>query len=138
MTDAVFLDSGIFIAFLDASDDLHEDAVAQLAAPPRKWFTSIPVVAESYGWFLHRLGEDAARTFRALVSELPALQLLPADARHHAAVLRKLDALRGCKLTYVDASSLVFLAERKIGVVWGTDHHLGLEGATVRPGAPTP
>ena len=47
----------------------------------------------------------AARTFRALVSELPALQLLPADARHHAAVLRKLDALRGCKLTYVDASS---------------------------------
>jgi len=47
---------------------------------------------------------------------------------------RKLDALRGRKLTIVDASSLVILEARCIPTAWGTDHHLGFEGAVVRPG----
>ena len=48
----------------------------------------------------------------------------------------KLDQLRGVKLTWVDASSLVFARERKIATVWGTDSDLLLEGATVLPGPP--
>jgi len=55
------------------------------------------------------------------------------DAQHHAAVLRKLELLRGHKLTYVDASSLVFLARLRIRQVWGTDRDLSIEGATVVP-----
>jgi hypothetical protein len=38
------------------------------------------------------------------------------------------------KLTYVDASSLVFLSALRIGEVWGTDRDLALEGARVIPG----
>jgi hypothetical protein len=41
--------------------------------------------------------------------------------------------LRGHKLTYVDASSLVFLREHRIPEVWGTDRDLSLEGARVVP-----
>lgn len=37
-------------------------------------------IAEAYGWFLHRLGEDAARTFRLLTAELPQLVVLGVDA----------------------------------------------------------
>jgi hypothetical protein len=40
---------------------------------------------------------------------------------HHVAVVEKLERLRGRKLTYVDASSLVFLKMLRIGEVWGTD-----------------
>lgn len=132
-TGPVFLDSGIFIAFLDRSDRYHPVALRLLSDPPRRWYTSLAVVSETYGWFLHRLGEDAARTFRLALSELPRLQLLSLTTEHHEAVLRRLERLRGHKLTYVDASSLVFLATLGLGEVWGTDRDLSLEGARVVP-----
>ncbi len=133
-TGSVFLDSGIFIAFLDRSDAYHDPAVQLFSDPPRRWCTSLVVVAETYGWFLHRLGEEEARTFRILLGELPRLRLLAIDAAHHAEVLRKLDRFRGHKLTYVDASSLVFLGRHGIRHVWGTDRDLAIEGASVTPG----
>lgn len=129
----VFLDSGIFIAFLDRSDHHHAAAARLFSDPPRRWYTSLAVVSESYGWFLHRLGEDSARTFRLALDDLPRLEWLPLDAAHHAEVSRMLDRYRGRKLTYVDASSLVFLAERRIREVWGTDQDLALGGARVLP-----
>ena len=129
----VFADSGIFIAFLDRSDHYHHAALRLLADPPRRWYSSIAVVSETYGWFLHRLGEEGARTFRLALADLPRLELLGLDAAHHEAVGRTLDRFRGHKLTYVDASSLVFLAERRIREVWGTDHDLALGGAHVLP-----
>lgn len=129
----VFLDSGILIAFLDRSDRHHAVARRLFADPPRRWATSLAVVSETYGWFLHRLGEEAARTFRLVLGELPRLQLLPLTPDHHAAVVLKLERLRGHKLTYVDASSLVFLGALRIAEVWGTDRDLALEGARVIP-----
>ena len=69
------------------------------------------------------------------VEELPDLEVLGVDLDHHRAVGGKLDSLRGRKLTYVDASSLVFIETRGIRTVWGTDHHLALEGARVVPGS---
>jgi predicted nucleic acid-binding protein len=130
----VFVDSGAFIAFLDRSDRHHEAVVRLFADLPRRWFSSLAVVSETYGWFLHRLGEDAARTFRLALGELPRLRLLSLDLAHHAAVSRKLEQLRGHRLTYVDASSLVFLDRFEIREVWGTDRDLALEGARVLPG----
>ena len=43
--DAVFLDSGIFIAFLDRSDRFHSAAVELLSDPPRHCHTSLAVVS---------------------------------------------------------------------------------------------
>jgi predicted nucleic acid-binding protein len=128
-----FLDTGIFIAFLDRSDRYHAAAVQLFAEPPRRWYSSLAVVSESYGWFLHRLGEEAARTFWLALGDFPRLELLPLDARVHDAALRKLERLRGHKLTYVDASSLVLMERLKIREVWGTDRDLALEGARVHP-----
>jgi predicted nucleic acid-binding protein len=129
----VFLDSGIFIAFLDQSDNYHEAALRFFARPPRQWFTSVLVVSETYGWFLHRFNEEAARRFRVLLDDLPRLKLLAADAAHHQAVCRTFDKHRGRKLTYVDASSLVWLRDKAIAEVWGTDRDLAIEGARVVP-----
>jgi predicted nucleic acid-binding protein len=134
VSDEVFLDSGIFIAFLVESDRLHGEAVRLFSTPPRRWSTSVLVVSETYSWFLHRAGEDAARTFRELLGSLVDLEVLDAGEEHREAVWMKLDAVRGLKLTFVDASSLVRIAERKIATVWATDRHLAIEGATVVPG----
>lgn len=132
----VFVDSGAFVAFLDRSDRQHQRTVSLFRDPPRRLTTSILVVSESYSWFLHKTGEAGARTFRRLLSDLPSLTVLGADERHREAVWKKLDALRGAKLTFVDASALVHLGERRISTVWGTDHDLALEGAEVLPGPP--
>ncbi len=137
MKGEVFIDSGAFIAFLVRRDRQHEKAVELFAAPPRRWSTSVLVVGESYGWFLHRLGEEEARTFRAFLDQLPGLEILDTDEAHRRAVWKKLDRLRGAQLTYVDASSLVWVEQRKISTVWGTDHHLAIERASVVPGPPS-
>jgi predicted nucleic acid-binding protein len=129
----VFLDTGIFVAFLDRSDRWHADARALFGGDRVAWTTSLFVVSEAHSWFLHRLGEEPARTFQELLRALEGLKLLEATRAHHERVLRTLDRFRGSKLTYVDASSLTFLEEQKIDTVWGTDRHLSLTGAEVVP-----
>lgn len=132
-SEPAFLDTGIFIAFLDRSDRYHAAAARLFARPPRRWYSSLAVVAETYGWFLHRLGEEAARTFRLALEDFPRLELLALDGPVHDAIGSKLERLRGHKLTYVDASSLVLMERLRIREVWGTDRDLALEGARVVP-----
>ncbi|MET0592937.1 MAG: PIN domain-containing protein [Polyangiaceae bacterium] len=133
MSEKVFLDSGILIAFLNGRDRFHIEAKALFSLAKPRWSTSFLVVSETYSWFLHRHGEEAARSFRALLDSLESLRIFSTDAEHHTQVLRMLDRLRGAKLTYVDASSLALMERNKIRTVWATDHHLGLTGAEVLP-----
>lgn len=133
MTTRVFLDSGIFIAFLERRDQWHEQAVALFDQTKVRLVTSLLVVSETYSWFLHRHGEEQARTFGALVDGIAGLRLLDIDAEVHRGALRRLDRFRGSKLTYVDAASLHLMGSLKIVIVWSTDYHLGLEGAQVLP-----
>ena len=129
----VFLDTGIFIAALNRRDQHHERARTLFAGVRPDWHTSLPVWSEGYSWFLHRHGEEAARTFRLFADSLEGLVLLHPDAEHHREACRMLDRMRGARLTYVDASSLAFLERHDIDTVWSTDHHLGLTGAKVVP-----
>lgn len=133
-TRKVFLDSGIFIAFLVAKDRHHSEAVALFGGPRVDWHTSALVRSETYSWFLHKLGEEAARQFRLFFDSLEGLQVLETSPVHHDRVVEVLEELRGTKLTYVDASSLAFMAEDEISAAWATDHHLGITGIEVQPG----
>ena len=133
MRDQVFLDSGIFVALMSRRDHWHAQAAALFSGDEVRWSTSLLVISETYSWFLHRMGEEAARTFRSMVSNLDGLRVFEATHVHDRDVSRMLDRYRGSKLTYVDASSLVFIEGHKIKRVWSTDHHLGLTGAEVLP-----
>ena len=132
-TRAVFLDSGIFIAFMNRKDRWHAQAVALFNGSRPEWSTSFLVLSEAYSWFLHRMGEEAARTFRLMVDNLDELRLFEATLDHHGEIQRVLDQNRGAKLTYVDASSLALVERHRIKRVWATDHHLSLTGAEVVP-----
>ena len=64
----VFLDSGIFIAFLNRNDRHHAQAVTLFQTAQRvRWFTSAFVRAEAYAWFVHKYGEEAAPVFSLLL-----------------------------------------------------------------------
>lgn len=133
MSEWVFLDSGIFIAALSRRDRLHAQAAELFGRARTRWTTSLLVASECYSWFLHRHGEEAARSLRAFMSALPRLIILPVTLDDHQRTLRVLDRFRGTKLTYVDAASLGHIEQRKIKTVWSTDHHLGLTGAEILP-----
>ena len=129
----VFLDSGVFIALLNRRDRWHHQAKALFDTPRPHWSTSILVISESYSWFLHRMGEESARSFRLLVANLTGLKKYATTTDHDSQVAKMLDRFRGSKLTYVDASSLCLLERYEIRQVWSTDRHLGLTGAEVLP-----
>ena len=133
MKNAVFLDSGIFIALLNRRDRWHDQACALFSLPNPQWATSVLVVSETYSWFLHRMGEEAARRFRSLLRDLAGLTVHRADEALLLDTWNVLDKLRGSKLTFVDAASLCLLKRYNIGKVWGTDHHLGITGIQVLP-----
>ncbi len=133
MIGRVFLDTGIFIAFLNRKDRWHSQAVALFNDPKPLWSTSVLVISEAYSWMLFRMGEEAARGFRLLVDNLPDLLIFDATTEHHRDVAKMLDRLRGSKLTYVDASSLALMEQNGIRRAWATDRHLGLTGAEIRP-----
>ena len=129
----VYLDTGIFIAALNRRDQYHEQARVLFGGRRPEWCTSFLVWSEAYSWFLHRHGEEAARSFMIFADNLTALTMFEVDTAHHKEVCRMLNRMRGARLTYVDASSLVFLEGHGIDTVWSTDHHLGLTGAEVLP-----
>jgi len=133
MIGRVFLDTGIFIAFLNRKDRWHSQAVALFNDPKPLWSTSVLVISEAYSWMLFRMGEEAARAFRLLVDNLPDLRIFEATTEYHRDVAKMLDRLRGSRLTYVDASSLALMGQNGIRRVWATDRHLGLTGAEILP-----
>jgi predicted nucleic acid-binding protein len=133
MNETVYLDSGIFIAALVRRDSFHAQAVELFGRPTMRWITSVLVVSESYSWFLHRHGEEAARKLCTFLSALTGLQFVGFTPDDHQRALHILDRFRGAKLTYVDATSLALLEQRKIRTVWSTDHHLSLTGAEILP-----
>lgn len=136
MRGGVFIDTGAFAAFIDRRDRQHGQAKALFDNLPGRIFTSILVVSECYSWCLHKLGEPAARSLRTFLTDLRGLQILNADAPHREAAWDRLDRHQGRKLTFVDASILVWLEEHRIPTVWGTDRHVAIEGAAVVPGPP--
>ena len=130
----MFLDTGIVIAALNRRDQYHAQARSLFGSgQPPDWHTSVLVWSEAYSWCLHRHGEESARICRRFLENLDGLVVMEATTALHQSTCRMLDRLRGTKLTYVDASSLVLVEELDISTVWATDHHIGLTGARVLP-----
>ncbi len=133
MRPFVFLDTGIFIALMNRRDHWHEQAVTLFGGRKPRWCTSFLIVSEGYSWFLHRMGEEAAREFLRLLGTLEGLRIFAAGREQHEQTRQVLDRYRGAKLTYVDASSLFLIDRHRVNRVWSTDHHLGLTGVEVVP-----
>lgn len=133
MSEKVFIDSGIFIAYLNRRDRWHQQALYLFQEKNVLPHTSELVISETYSWFLHQAGEEIARQFRLFVGAIPKLKILFSSAEIAEATAKILERHRGSKLTYVDAHSLAQLEVHKIHTVWATDYHLSLTGRQIRP-----
>lgn len=96
MREPVFLDSGIFIAFLNAHDQRHEQAVALFSIVNPRWSTSYVVISETYSWVLHRHGEESAPSFRRLIDDLEGLRIFDVNQQHHLTFVLTLEPSPYC------------------------------------------
>jgi predicted nucleic acid-binding protein len=122
-----YVDTSALIAFLDKSDSYHA-LFRRLFSEPPALVTSALVVAEGHGWFLRRYDQHRAVQFLAFIDALPRLTIQAFDSRELARVNRLVKKYSDQKLTLADAHGLVIMNERRSGMCWSTDRHLGLGG----------
>lgn len=125
-----YVDTSALIAFADRSDSYHSLFRRLFSEPPRLATTSL-VVAEGHAWFLRRYDVKRALMFLAMIEDMTFLAVTSVGSREIAGAATLLKRFSDQALTLADAVGLHLMTERKIGLCWSTDFHLGLTGSTL-------
>ena len=129
--EAVFVDSGAFVALAVPSDGLHARALEHLELLENaraRLYTSIPVVIETFTFLERNAYRDMALSWKDSIYERGATKILPCELRdlqESWEYFRRLD-LR--KLSAVDATSFAIMKREKIRVAFTFDHHFAAAG----------
>jgi predicted nucleic acid-binding protein len=129
--EAVFVDSGAWIALALSRDPLHAQAREQwdlLRAAGAKLHTSIPVVIETFTFLDRNADRDVALTWKESVSTVNLVKILSCDLRdlqQSWAYFRRADLH---KLSAVDATSFAIMKRAKIRLAYTFDHHFAVAG----------
>jgi predicted nucleic acid-binding protein len=129
--EAVFVDSGAWIALALSRDPLHARAREQwelLHGAGAKLHTSIPVVIETFT-FLHRnANRDVALTWKESLHTAGTVRILPCEPRD---LEQSWDYFRRAdlhKLSAVDATSFAIMKRARIRLAYTFDHHFAVVG----------
>jgi predicted nucleic acid-binding protein len=122
-----YVDTSALIAFLDRSDT-HHATFRRLFAEPPPLVTTALVVTEGHAWFLKRYDRVRALQFTALIEDLRVLSIIPVGASELRSATQLLRKFSDQDLTLVDAMGLHVMKQRRSGMCWSTDFHLGLTG----------
>ena len=129
--EAVFVDSGAWIALALSRDPLHGQARAQwdlLRGAGAKLHTSIPVVIETFTFLERNANRDVALAWKDSVYKPGTVKILPCELRdleQSWAYFRRRDLY---KLSAVDASSFAIMKRARIRVAFSFDHHFAMAG----------
>jgi predicted nucleic acid-binding protein len=130
--EAVFVDSGAWIALALSRDSLHGQARQRwdlLHEAGSKLHTSVPVVIETFTFLDRNANRDVALTWKESIYKRGIATILPCE-------LRDLDQSweyfrRGdlYKLSAVDATSFAIMKRMRIRLAFTFDHHLLWSGS---------
>ena len=129
--EAVFVDSGAWIALALTRDPLHAQAREQwdmLRGAGAALHTSIPVVIETFTFLQRNANRDVALAWRDAVYQPRTVRILPcelADLRLSWEYFRRPDLHR---LSAVDATSFTIMRRMRIRVAYAFDHHFAVAG----------
>ena len=129
--EAVFVDSGAWIALALTRDPLHQRAREQweqLAGAGAQLHTSVPVAIETFTFLDRNAGRDVALAWKEAVYRRGLVKVLPCELRDLEqawAYFRRAD-LR--KLSAVDATSFVIMKRARIRAAFAFDHHFATVG----------
>ena len=129
--EAVFVDSGAWIALALSRDPLHPQARQQwelLQGAGAKLHTSVPVVIETFTFLDRNANRDVALAWKESISKPGTVQILPCELRdleQSWEYFRRADLHR---LSAVDATSFVIMKRVRIRLAYTFDHHFAVVG----------
>lgn len=129
--EAVFVDTGAWIALALERDTLHEAARAQwelLQGAGARLHTSVPVVIETFTFLDRNANRDVAHVWKEAVYAPGAVSILPcelSDLQGSWEYFRRTDLH---KLSAVDATSFTIMKRHRIGLAYAFDHHFAMTG----------
>ncbi len=128
---SVFVDTGAWIALAIVQDSLHERARDQwetLLHAGARFFTSVPVILETFTYLDRKGSRELATRWRSSLSLVPRFTILDCGAADLDPAFRFFDQRQFHKLSLVDVSSFVLMKRRKIRIVFAFDIHFSLAG----------
>ncbi|HWE19071.1 MAG TPA: PIN domain-containing protein [Hyphomicrobiaceae bacterium] len=128
---AVFVDSGAWIALALSRDPLHAQARERwelLKGAGAKLHTSVPVVIETFTFLDRNANRDVALAWRESIYQPGTVRLLPcelADLERSWEYFRRADLH---KLSAVDATSFAVMKRARIRIAYTFDQHFAAVG----------
>jgi uncharacterized protein len=128
---AVFVDSGAWIALALARDPLHAQAREQwelLQGAGARLHTSVPVVIETFTFLDRNTNRDVALAWKESIYEPGVVKILACELRdlqHAWDYFRRADLH---KLSAVDATSFAIMKRARIRIAYTFDHHFAAVG----------
>jgi len=129
--EAVFVDSGAWIALALTRDPLHAQAREQwdlLRGAGGRLHTSVPVVIETFTFLDRNANRDVALTWKESLYNPSIVKILPCELRdleQSWEYFRRADLY---KLSAVDATSFAIMKRARIRLAYTFDHHFAVVG----------
>jgi|SRR5882672_3064548 len=129
--EAVFVDSGAWIALALSRDSWHAQAREQwdlLQGAGAKLHTSVPVVIETFTFLDRNASRDVALMWKESVYRRGTVKILPCelnDLEEAWSYFRRTDLH---KLSAVDATSFAIMKRTRIRLAYTFDHHFAVVG----------
>jgi uncharacterized protein len=129
--EAVFVDSGAWIALALSRDPLHANAREQwdaLHGAGARLHTSVPVVIETFTFLDRNASRDVALTWKDAIYKPGTAKILPCELRD---LEQSWDYFRRPdlhKLSAVDANSFAIMKRARIRLAYTFDHHFTVVG----------
>lgn len=130
-SDAVFVDTGAWIALALSRDPLHDrakDAWTRLTDAGARLHTSVPVVLETFTFLERNAVRDVALAWKDSLETLKRFRVLPCGVRDMADAWTYFARRDLHKLSAVDATSFVLMSRAKIRCAFTFDHHFAAVG----------
>jgi len=129
--DAVFVDSGAWIALALSRDPLHVRAREQwerLQAAGAKLHTSIPIVIETFTFLDRNANRDVAFAWKESIYTTGLVSILACELRDLEQSWEYFRHAELHKLSAVDATSFAIMKRARIRLAYTFDHHFAVVG----------
>ena len=129
--EAVFVDSGAWIALALSRDALHQPAREQwerLAAVGAKLHTSVPVVIETFTFLGRNANRDVALAWKESIQTSARVTVLPCELRDLEQSWAYFRRANLHKLSAIDATSFAIMKRARIRLAFAFDHHFAAVG----------
>jgi predicted nucleic acid-binding protein len=129
--EAVFVDTGAWIALALSRDPLHAEAREQwelLQKTGAKLHTSVPVVIETFTFLDRNATRDVALAWKEAIYKPGAVTILPCELRDLEQSWEYFRRADLHKLSAVDATSFVIMKRTRIHRAYAFDRHFAIAG----------